>query len=132
MHKSIKFGLLILTSHNDNWRKWIRAKQKLLSISLAVDPFFSLIILKQNVGWLSFFGTKLMKPLPNSWLTQHIYLYINNGVYSCKLRWSQVYSTNNSDELRENEHLTQSPPPSITHLSPYKLPYILPYPHWTL
>ena len=85
-------------------------------ITLAVDLWwFSLLILKQNVGGLSFFG-KLMTPLPNSWPTQHIYLCINNGVYSSKLRVKpDKYSLTISDEARENvaSHTTLTLSPSL-------------------
>ena len=57
-----------------------------LSISVAVGSCFSLIILKRNIGWLSFFGPKLTTPLSNLWSPRHIYLYIKYEVYFCKLR----------------------------------------------
>ena len=97
----------------------------------ADEPRFSLIILKRNVGWLTFFGTKL-------W---HLYLIYGPPIifiYVLKLKFSlvhygrsQVYSTTISDEERENVAL-HTPPPSIAHLSPYKSPDILPHTHWTL
>ena len=57
----------------------------LLCILPAVDPCFSLIILKLIVWSLGNFNTMLLTSLPNFWMTLRINKYGYRGVYSFKI-----------------------------------------------